>query len=362
MQEPSTFPELLNEIRARGYFRRPSGRMYAELLLVLTATLACSVAYFAADNWLARICAAFLTGWGTLAIANHVHTSSHYATSKKRLVNEALVSFGMPFCVGLSATYWWHSHMELHHPHPNVIGLDVDQDYGRWFARTREQVEASSGLWRIYYRHLQWLAAIVLTSGNNFKMLWTSWTWLAGRLRDRPVRNTRHWLDLGCLLMHFAAFWILPALWLGWKPVFTFHLLVGVMAGYEMFAVLGPSHLAAGAVCVATLPAPEDNAAWQIMCTVNFRTGWIGRLICAGIGNHIEHHLFPAVSHVYYPEIEKLVRRYCDRQCLPYHCYSWEESVVKCFQTFRNPPTPLPGWSSRDIASPIQPSQTTSQA
>jgi fatty acid desaturase len=144
--------------------------------------------------------------------------------------------------------------------------------------------------------------------------------------------------------MHFSVTTILPSLFLGFEPVIVFRLLVTACHGYTMLAVLGPSHLAAPAICVATPPAPSDSAAWQIVSTVNYRTGWIGRLICAGTGYHIEHHLFPGVAHVYYPEISELVRRYCEREGLPYNSFSWEGAILRCFATMSNPPEVLPRW------------------
>jgi hypothetical protein len=35
---------------------------------------------------------------------------------------------------------------------------------------------------------------------------------------------------------------------------------------------------------------------------IRFHTGPSGRLICAGLEYHIEHHFFPEIGHVYYPQ------------------------------------------------------------
>ena len=40
-----------------------------------------------------------------------------------------------------------------------------------------------------------------------------------------------------------------------------------------------------------------------------------------GLNYQIEHHLFPKVSHVHYPEISKIVMAKCEKYNLPYNRY-----------------------------------------
>jgi fatty acid desaturase len=70
---------------------------------------------------------------------------------------------------------------------------------------------------------------------------------------------------------------------------------------------------------------------------VNFQTGRIGGLLCAGLQYQIEHHLFPGMSHVYYPEASKIVRAYCDRHGYPYRTLGWGEAVWKALLVFYRP-------------------------
>ena len=41
--------------------------------------------------------------------------------------------------------------------------------------------------------------------------------------------------------------------------------------------------------------------------------------LIGGLNFQIEHHLFPRISHVHYPEISKIVKRACERFHIPYH-------------------------------------------
>ncbi len=112
-----------------------------------------------------RVLGILISTFGCMGVGTNTHTSTHYGTSDKRWVNEALSYFGYPMFLGLSATYWWHKHVVLHHPAPNVVGVDSDADLLPWFAITADEVHASSGLRRFYYEHLQfWLFPLALAA------------------------------------------------------------------------------------------------------------------------------------------------------------------------------------------------------
>jgi hypothetical protein len=92
------------------------------------------------------------------------HTSSHYATSERRWVNEALTFFGYPFFLGLSATFWWNKHVVVH-PAPNVIDVDDDADFMPWLALTDRDL-GRTGSWRRFYQHLQWWLFPIVLAGS----------------------------------------------------------------------------------------------------------------------------------------------------------------------------------------------------
>ena len=142
-----------------------------------------------------------------MSVATNTHTSSHYATSVRRWVNEFLTFFGYPLFLGLSACHWWRQHVVLHHPAPNVIGTDNDVDLEPWFAP--------------------------LVAG------------LRGAGRSR-----QHWIDLSAMLLHYVVWLAIPMAF--WAPVHVagFYALRVVLMGYAMFAVLAPGHFPLEAVCI----------------------------------------------------------------------------------------------------------------
>lgn len=63
----------------------------------------------------------------------------------------------------------------------------------------------------------------------------------------------------------------------------------------------------------------------------------IGRFLCAGLDYQIEHHLFPGISHVYYPEISRIVKAYCETHGYRYRTLGWGEAVMKSLGVFYRP-------------------------
>jgi linoleoyl-CoA desaturase len=329
---------LRHEFELRGWTRKATVPVLVELFIHLTIT-ACGVAvYFSSDRLLLRTCGMLLVTVGSMGVGTNTHTSSHFATSARRWVNELLTFIGYPLFLGLSATYWWHQHVVVHHPAPNVIGVDDDADLLPWFARTREEVERRSGFARFYYERLQWLALPLLLAANGFNMQKSGWVQLFRRLREAQRRQARAWIDLAALSLHYVCWLVIPAFIFGARPAVVFYLLRAMLLGYGMFAVLAPGHFPSDAICRdKDQPAP-DYLLLQTSSTVNFRPGWIGGFFCSGLQYQVEHHLFPNLSHVYYAKASTLVRDMCRKQGLPYHCYSWGTALRKCFATFRWPP------------------------
>jgi linoleoyl-CoA desaturase len=64
---------------------------------------------------------------------------------------------------------------------------------------------------------------------------------------------------------------------------------------------------------------PDEFAIHQIATTANFATR--NRLVTwlvGGLNFQIEHHLFPRVAHVHYPQISRVVRQVCEERNIAY--------------------------------------------
>jgi len=330
--------ELHQQFVRRGWNRKATGRIISELLIHVCLALAGLLVFMTSHVPAVQLLGILVSAFGCMGVGTNTHTSTHYGTSDTRWVNEALSYFGYPMFLGLSATYWWHKHVVLHHPSPNVVGVDGDSDLQPWFAITMDEVYASSGWRRFYYRHLQFWVFPFALAANSFGIQIAGWAFVMRKLCNPRERKAAHWIDAGALILHYAI-WIGAAI-LFWPlaSVVGFYLLRAILLGYAMYAILAPGHFPAEARRTskeARLAADFFEA--QTAGTVSFRTGMLGRFLCSGLEYQIEHHLFPNISHVYYPQVSLEVQAFCAQQGLPYRSYSWGMALWKSWAVLRVP-------------------------
>lgn len=329
--------ELSRDVRARGFYTKPTLRMLSELILHIAACLGGIALFVVAQSYFVQVAALLLSTAGALGISTNSHTSSHNATSDSRQLNRTLTYFGYPLWLGLSATYWWHKHCVVHHPAPNLIGLDDDVDLMPWFAITQPDFANGLGWRRLFYR-IQWFIFPFALSFNAFNAQITGWRHLLAHLLNRDCRRTAHWVDMSSLLLHWTLWLAVPMLFFNPLDVVGLYVVRMMLFSYAMFAAFVPAHFPAEAGFVdKSQDKKGDLVLRQTVTTVNFKVGLIGRLLCSGVQYQIEHHLFPGVPHVYYPKLSPLVRRFCEENGCPYRTLGWAEAVWKSLIIFRNP-------------------------
>jgi linoleoyl-CoA desaturase len=340
--------QLRREFALRGWDKKATSRIVFELSIHVVIAVAGIAIFMICHNPAVRVLGLLISSFGCMGVGTNTHTSTHYGTSDKRWVNEALSYLGYPMFLGLSATYWWHKHVVLHHPAPNVVGVDSDADLLPWFAITADEVHASSGLRRFYYERLQfWLFPLALGL-NNFSIQRAGWAHLIQLLRDPKQRKSVHWIDLGALTLHYVIWVGLPLLLWPLPAVAGFYILRSILLGYAMYAILAPGHFPAEARRMTDEALHgADFFAVQTAGTVSFRTGFLGRFLCSGLEYQVEHHLFPNISHVHYPEVSVAVQEFCAERGLSYRSYSWAMALWKSWEVLRFPqpvvgPSPVP--------------------
>jgi fatty acid desaturase len=343
--------ELRAEIRQRGLDRRRAAPVVRALALHTLLLVAATVGYVAIEApWYRAICV-LLIAVAHIGVGCHTHTAAHHAASERRWLNTALTRYGYPFFNGLAATWWAYKHHTLHHPAPNVVGVDHDIDLSPYFALTRDELARSRGLRRAFYR-LQVLALPLALALNFVNFVGQGLRHAVVHRRERAAR-----IDLLLIALHLAVFVALPAVWLGWGGALWLHALRCAGVGVAMFLVFAPGHFPAEAACVATRPAPADFARLQIAASANFRVGPVGRFVCGGLERQIEHHLFPSVSPSHYPALAPLVREACARHGLPYHETSWDRAVLRALAVFAVPKPVAPDLDAA-LAPQPQPAST----
>lgn len=330
------FKELRAQIEARGLGGKSTGIVLAQLLLHLSVTLAGFTLLYYSTSWMVSAIAVFISFVGTLGVATNTHTSTHHGTSDRKWVNSLFSYFGASFFNQISVNYWHQKHLILHHRNPNIIGLDGEIDTAPLFLLTSDEVARTTG-WRRTYHKIQWLVLPFAVGLNFFSFVFDGWRYLLGQMRQTRGRVLSHWIDLTGLTLHWVGFLIIPLMFFEASSVLMVLGARYVLMGFGMFIVFAPSHLPHEAEFFEAHAPGNDFVFQQTSTTLNYRTGWIGRLVCSGLEYQIEHHLFPRLSHDLYPKISPLVQSFCERHGYEYRTVGWSEGVWKAWQIFRVP-------------------------
>ena len=325
------------ELRAIGCYERPFARLVVTWAAMLTVGLG-SIAVFAlVPSTLARVAAMLVASLAFTGLATLGHTASHGAASDRRFLSNLLWYATYPFLLQVSARYWHWSHIQLHHPAPNVVGIDEDCDLRPGFALNEQHVASGGPTWKRWNRIQGYLLPVALLY-NGFNIQRQGWKRLVHELRNRRERSSATYADLACMVLHLLVWVAAPMLLFPvWKVLAVYATLV-TLVGMGMFAVLAPGHYPAAAVCLDQSQREEgDFYLRQAVTTVNFRTNWFGSLLCSGLEFQLEHHLFPSVSHVHLRKASPLIKAFCERHGLPHRTMSWSRAVWESYMVFFHP-------------------------
>jgi linoleoyl-CoA desaturase len=313
--------------RVQDYFRvsgrSPRGglRMYlksAVILLWLMSSYALLV-FWAGAFWQAALLSASLAFAVAGAGFAVQHDANHGAYSTSRFVNR-LMGFTLDMLGGSSYVWHW-KHNLLHHSYPNMIGADEDINL-QPFARL------APGQPRHRVHRVQQFYMWVL-----YGMLLLKWHLLddflnvaQGRISRNRIPRPRGWKALEV----FGG----KALFFGWAlvlPMF-FHRIWVVLAFYGATAFLVGVILAVVfqlAHCVEEsafplIPAGSDHveqgwAEHQVHTTADFaRRNRLLTWYLGGLNFQVEHHLFPKICHVHYPQMSRIVEQVCAEHSVRY--------------------------------------------
>jgi len=322
---------LEERIRQFGADRPRPLRVFAEWLLALFLGMSgMLLLYDGALPLLVRAAALLVSTLGFVVLGTIGHTASHGGFSRSAAGNQILFYATYPLLGMLSARYWRHSHIHVHHSAPNVVGIDDDCDLRPLFS-LNEQHREGAGAWHRYQGLLLPLALPL----NYFNLQRQGLRRLASELKDPRLRKPAAMPDPACVVLHVAIFVVLPMAFVSVSVALGVYALRMSMLGVGLFAVLAPGHYPGEAAC---LDASQRKAGhfWlrQTVATVDFRTGPVGRWICAGLQYQIEHHLFPGLCHVHYPAVSEAVREFCSKHGLPYRTLGWGEALWKSYRVF----------------------------
>lgn len=309
--------------RIDGYFKENklkfSGnkKLYRKTIIIfISAVLAYTTLVFTDLPIWASIPLCIFLGLNFAAIGfNVMHDGAHGSYSPKKWINETM-AYSLNL-LGGSSYLWKIKHNVNHHSFTNINGMDDDIDIQPWIRITPEQQYR----WFHKYQHLYWAFLYCLT--------YLSWVfyldfqkYFSGKIADSPFRkmNTKeHFIFWLSKAGYVTIFILIPVLQLGLLKVVVGYTIVSLVCGFTLSIIFQMAHV----VEDSSFPefkkdekdAKQIESDWivhQLNSTSNFATGnkylsWFA----GGLNFQVEHHLFPRISHVHYPKINKIVKDVC---------------------------------------------------
>ncbi|HOS48105.1 MAG TPA: acyl-CoA desaturase [Bacteroidia bacterium] len=243
---------------------------------------------------------------------NVMHDGAHGSYSKNKHLNN-IMSYSLNI-MGGSSFMWKIKHNVIHHSFTNIEGVDDDIMVGP-LMRINEQQKK---YWIHRFQHIYW----VLLYGLTY-FVWIFWNdfqkYFTHKIGPTPIRKMKLSEHIGFWLTkigYLTFFIILPAYNHGILATLAGYAVVLFVTGLVIAVIFQLAHV----VEDTKFPAPDPTsnkienewALHQIYTTANFATNsktisWF----MGGLNFQVEHHLFPKISHIHYPQISKLVRETC---------------------------------------------------
>jgi linoleoyl-CoA desaturase len=330
--------------RVKQYFKdtnqsqRGNARLFFKAFFLYSVVIACYVTlvfFQPLPLWTNLL---LLTVFGTfLAFIgfNVMHDSCHGAFSNNSNVNEVF-GYSMNF-LGAECRFWKVKHNVLHHTYTNVDGVDDDIFKPPFLRMSPNQHYNNLHKYQSWYMlFLYGISTLFWVFFMDFTKYFTDKVYTT----DLPKKTMKDHVSFWGTKIFYIAFYIaIPIAFVGFGKFIIAYLFFNFVMGNVMSLVFQLAHVVEGAAYAdasetGVLKIEEDWAIYQMKTTYDFcpdnkfLTWALG-----GLNFQVEHHLFPKVSHVHYPEIRKIVKELAEKHGIQHNEFSsFAEAVSSHFR------------------------------
>lgn len=287
--------------------------MYMKSAIILLWAAVSYGLFLLTDEWWEHTIVAMSLGFALAGIGFNIqHDGNHNAYSDSRLINR-LAGAALDVLGGSSYVWRWR-HNRVHHVYPNIVGADEDIDF-----EPIARVAVGQPRYAIQrFQHLYlWFLYALLPIKWHFIDDWRNL--LTGRIgRHRFPRPRR--MDLAVLLLGKIFFvglaLLLPLYRHSFSVVVMFYLMTSAILGLTLSVVIQLGHCVDGTEFVTLdnnlRQIADEWALHQVRSTADFaRHSTLLTWYVGGLNFQIEHHLFPMICHVHYPNLAPVVEEVC---------------------------------------------------
>jgi linoleoyl-CoA desaturase len=307
--------------------------LFKSIFQVLTAVALYITLVFFTPGVLVSILLCMLLGMNLALIGfNIMHEGGHQSFSRHRWLNSTSAYFLN--VLGGNAYFWKMKHNINHHTYTNIDGHDSDIDVEP-FMRLHEHQPRK---WFHKFQHLYFIVLygisyITWIFYHDFEKYFTGQITASGG--KQQLEKKEHYIFWVTKIFYVTVYLIVPLLLVGFVKALLGYLIITFVCGLFISVVFQLAHIVEGTQF--PLPNEESNriekewAIHQVNTTANFATkSKVVSWLLGGLNFQVEHHLFPKVSHIHYPQINKLVRETCQEFNITYLEHT---TVLKAFRS-----------------------------
>ncbi|MEI8279096.1 MAG: acyl-CoA desaturase [Bacteroidota bacterium] len=265
-----------------------------------------------------------LMGLGLVGIgASVMHDSNHGSYSVNKSTNK-LLGRTLNLVGGYDVT-WRIQHNVLHHTFTNVTGLDEDIDASVLVRMSpHKPLRGFHRYQYIYAWFLYSLMTIMWVTIKDYKLLFRYDR--NDLLRKEKTTLAKALVEL--TLYKVCYFFVTLVLPLMYSNMLTSQVLLGflmmhLLAGFCLSCIFQPAHVVDTSDYNMPVEGNKMKNNWavhQLLNTTDFSPdSKVISWFIGGLNFQIEHHLFPHVCHVHYPQISKIVSSVAKDHGLPYY-------------------------------------------
>jgi linoleoyl-CoA desaturase len=335
-------PEFFNTLKDRvnSYFTdrniKETGnyKLYTKTA-ILIATLVASyiwLVFFTPGSALLALMACIVMGVNVAAIGfNVMHDGAHGSYSSRKWVN-TFMGYSLNI-LGGNVYIWSQKHNINHHSYTNVEGMDDDIDIKPFIRVHADQKKSWFHQFQHYYGLLLYgMTYLFWVFMNDFNKYFTGK--IAEHTAMRKMNLPEHFNFWVSKVLYVFFFIVFPFFFAGVIPTIVGYLVMAFTAGIVIAIVFQLAHIVEDAHFVNpegdSMKIETEWAKHQINTTVNFATksrsmSWL----LGGLNFQVEHHLFPRISHIHYPEINKIVKQTCEEFGVMYREFPTVLSAVR---------------------------------
>lgn len=330
VSKPDFFPVLRSRIDQ--YFSQNNisktgdFRLYSKTIILLTAlvSLYTILVFFTPASVLLSLILCGLMGVVMAAIGfNVMHDGAHGSYSTNTKVN-AIMGFALNV-MGGNVDIWKQKHNVNHHTYTNIEGLDDDIDVKPFMRiHTSQKKNPMHSFQHIYWVLLYGLTYIFWVYYNDFHK------YFRRKVSEyTPINKMsfgKHFVFWFSKAVYTFFFIIFPGMYIGWTEMIIGYLTMGYVTGVMIAVVFQLAHVVEQTSFVdptqTSFSVEDEWAVHQLNTTANFAThnkflNWL----LGGLNFQVEHHLFPRISHVHYPQLNKIVKDTCKEFGISYNEY-----------------------------------------